>query len=169
MLDSHGNREFAAYLREVTAGADTKVELVKHSRKITLKTGRKKRSESSLGDIVRDIETELLEIPGFLYNAESAQGDVVAASQAEFGRQFVGDMFASSENQPASYSRKQKSSRRKETSYLLPVTGLARPSVTLWLFILLVSWSITWMKPTISWGFSCPIGRPVTLSSKTRG
>lgn len=102
VLDSHGNREFAAFLDAAISGSGTQVRLVSHSQSIS--TGRRRRrSQSSLGEIVRELETQLLEVPGLLYDADSTGEDAVSAAQQEFVRHSARDLFASLGNEQARF------------------------------------------------------------------
>ena len=91
VLNSHGNREFASYLRNQIDGSGTTVRLVSESEPVG--RGRRRNQKKKLGDIVRQIENRLLEIPGFLIDNESAPDGVISSAQQAFIRQYARDIF----------------------------------------------------------------------------
>ena len=91
VLDTHGNREFASYLRNELDGSGTTVRLVSDSEPVG--RGRRKNQKKRLGDIVRQIEHRLLEIPGFLIDNKSAFDGVISSAQQAFIRQYARDTF----------------------------------------------------------------------------
>ena len=95
VLNSHGNREFATYLEDTIRGSGTQVRLVSHGDPIQLSSGRRGRSQPSLGEIIRKVETRLLELPGLLYDPDAAAADVVSGAQREFIQRYAHDLFAS--------------------------------------------------------------------------
>jgi hypothetical protein len=92
ILDYHGNREFASYLQNEIDGSGTAVHLVSDSERI--ECGKKRNQREKLGDIVRQVENRLLDIPGFLIDNESAADSVISSAQQAFIRQYARDTFA---------------------------------------------------------------------------
>ena len=76
--DGHGNSAFALYLENLLESCDTEVRLVAHSD--VIKTG--KRSRSTLGDLVSEMTSRLLDVPGFV-NDDESEGDIVARAQED--------------------------------------------------------------------------------------
>lgn len=62
VLDTHGNRQFAAFLRLATGDLGTEIRLVCHREPIAISRRRK----MPLGEIVKQIETRLIDIPAYL-------------------------------------------------------------------------------------------------------
>jgi len=101
--DSHGNREFASFLKNTINGSGTEVRLVPHDTSIIFKSrgGRRRRNprqSASLGEVITELESQLLEVQGLLYDAQSAIVSVVSSAQQESVRQQAGRLIASTGN-----------------------------------------------------------------------
>jgi len=99
VLNSHGNREFEAFLQNEIDGSGTPIRLATHADTVTFATRRRRRVRSTLGEIVKELETQLLRVPGILTNAGSTVEDGVTGAQQALYQQYAHDILESTGNE----------------------------------------------------------------------
>jgi len=92
--DTHGNKAFASFLEDMLKDSDTKVRQVSHSDSI--KTNR--RSRVTLGQLVSEIMTLFLDIPGVLVDSDSTN-DIAARAQEDFFDRIIAQKMSDTDDE----------------------------------------------------------------------
>jgi len=100
VLDTHGNRQYADYLRTAISGSATEVRLVSYEELIRDSSGsRRRRRQMKLGDILKEIENRLLEIPNYLVDERLASATSTFDAEGHV-HQHVSELFEQHESSP---------------------------------------------------------------------